>query len=194
MRIATEPGAELPELTLDGDRLRLRAFRPDDLQLIEEAASDPFIPTITTVPAASSTAEGKAFIERQIQRRISGVGWSLAIVDEETDRAVGQIGLWVGNLHKGRAEIGYWIAPSDRGSDTAGRALGLLSDWTFEHLDVSRLSLFIEPWNTASIRTAESADYRREGLLAAWERVGGVSKDMLAFARLAPARADPPQE
>lgn len=36
----------------------------------------------------------------------TGEGWSLAIVDRDADRAVGQIGLWISHLHEGRAEIG----------------------------------------------------------------------------------------
>lgn len=184
--IETQPGSALPELTLSGDGLRLRAFSPGDLSLIEEASADAFIPTITTVPEVFSSAQGLAFIERQIQRRVSGEGWSLVIVDAESARPIGQVGLWVANLHTGRAELGYWIAPSRRGHGAAGRALAMISGWAFENLDVSRLSLFIEPWNTGSIRTAEHAGYRREGLLADWERVGGVAKDMYSFARLAP--------
>ena len=57
----------------------------------------------------------------------------------------------------------------------------MLSEWAFAQLDVSRLSLFIEPWNTASMRTAEHAGYVREGLLRDWERVDGVPKDMWSY-------------
>jgi RimJ/RimL family protein N-acetyltransferase len=49
---------------------------------------------------------------------------------------------------------------------------------------VPRLELHVEPWNTASIRTAEGAGYRREGLLRSWEAVGGERRDMLMFSLL----------
>lgn len=39
-------------------------------------------------------------------------GWSLAIADGATDRALGQIGLWITHIRHGRADLGYWIAPS----------------------------------------------------------------------------------
>jgi len=58
-----------------------------------------------------------------------------------------------------------------------------LSAWAFEHLDVDRLSLFIEPCNTASITTAERAGYDFEGLLRSWERVGSVPRDVGSYAR-----------
>ena len=176
----------LPDLELTGPGLRLRPFRMGDLGLIEEASADSFIPLLTTVPSTFTPEEGAAFIHRQLGRRLGGEGWSLAIHDDAGERAIGQIGLWLRNAHKGRAEIGYWVVASARGSGLAASATRLLSEWALENLDVSRLSLFIEPWNTASIRTAESAGYEREGLLKSWERVDGVAKDMLSFVRLAP--------
>jgi RimJ/RimL family protein N-acetyltransferase len=49
---------------------------------------------------------------------------------------------------------------------------------------IPRLELNVEPWNTASIRTAEGAGLRREGLLRSWETVGGERRDMLMFSFL----------
>lgn len=176
----------LPEVDVSGLDLRLRAFSLADLELIHEASADAVIPLLTTVPATYTRQEGEAFVERQLGRRTGGEGWSLAIHDTSADCAIGQIGLWLRNLSKGRAEIGYWVAPSGRGSGAAGRAVRLLSTWAFENLDISRLSLFIEPWNMASMRTAEAAGYEQEGLLKRWERVDGEAKDMYSYVLLAP--------
>ena len=60
--------------------------------------------------------------------------------------------------------------------------------WAHHELEVPRLELYVEPWNTASIRTAEGAGFRREGLLRGWQEVGGERKDMFMYARLS---ADP---
>jgi len=181
MVLHVEFGSPLPAFTIEGERYDLRPFRHDDLPLIEEASTDSFIPVLTTVPAEFTFEAGIAFIDRQNFRLSSGAGWSLAIVDCNQQRPVGQIGLWIPQLHKGRAEIGYWIAESGRGNGAAAQAVPLLSEWAFANLDVSRLSLFIEPWNEASIRTAEQAGYEREGLLRDWERVDGIAKDMWSY-------------
>jgi RimJ/RimL family protein N-acetyltransferase len=45
--------------------------------------------------------------------------------------------------------------------------------------------LYVEPWNVASIRTAEGAGFQREGLLRSWQEVGGVRKDMYMYSHLA---------
>ncbi len=186
MTIDVEYGSPLPPVEIVADRCRLRPFSSDDLGLVEEASRDDFIPLITTVPSAWTPRRGQAFIDRQNSRLANGEGWSLAIVEQPSGRAVGQIGLWISHLHKGRAEIGYWVAASGRGCGTACSAVRALSDWAFEHLDIDRLSLFIEPWNIASITTAERAGYEFEGLLRSWERVGGVPRDMGAYVRTRP--------
>jgi RimJ/RimL family protein N-acetyltransferase len=58
-------------------------------------------------------------------------------------------------------------------------------------LQVPRLELYVEPWNTASVKTAERAEFQREGLLRSWQQVGGTRRDMYIYARL-PSDQVPP--
>ena len=124
------------------------------------------------------------------RRRADGQGWALAIVestpdDAEQTVASGMIGLWIESLRHGRAEIGYWVAPSRRGRRVASRAVDALSGWAFETLDgLNRLSLSIDPDNAASIATATRAGYRFEAILAGWETIQGRPMDMCSYARL----------
>ncbi len=48
------------------------------------------------------------------------------------------------------------------------------------------MQLFVEPWNEASVRTAERAGYVREGLLRSHQEIGGRRRDMLLFAAVRP--------
>jgi RimJ/RimL family protein N-acetyltransferase len=163
---------------------RLRPFVMADLHVVREAAKDPHIPLITTVPAAFTDAEGRRFIERQWDRARRGSGYSFAITNAATGRAVGQIGLWLDNIGAGRASIGYWVVASARGRGAAGHALRTLSFWALGVLRIPRLELYAEPWNEASIRTAERAGFQREGLLRSWQEVGGERKDMFMYSLL----------
>lgn len=169
---------------LEDEKIRLRPFAASDVRVIIDAGRDPLIPLITSVPAHGSEADGLAFIQRQHRRAATGQGWSFAISDLETDMAVGQIGLWRREICHGRASIGYWVERSHRGRGYAGRALRLLSCWGSTLDEVSRLELYVEPWNEGSWRAAESAGYQREGLLRRWQRVGGQPRDMYMYARL----------
>lgn len=103
---------ELPRLR--GSSVVLRAFDERDVDLVVSVADDPLIPLVTTVPTSGSGSDAAAFIERQHARLATGAGYSFAIADTQTDEAVGQIGLWLGDIAEGRATTGYWIAPQFR--------------------------------------------------------------------------------
>jgi RimJ/RimL family protein N-acetyltransferase len=137
------------------------------------------------VPAAFTEEAGRRFIERQWERAEQGTGYSFAIADADTDRPVGQAGLWLTDVSAGRASVGYWVVSSARGRRAAACGVRALTRWAHHDLRIPRLELHVEPWNTASIRTAEKAGFQREGLLRGWQEVGGERKDMYMYARLA---------
>jgi RimJ/RimL family protein N-acetyltransferase len=170
--------------TLEAGPFRLRPFTLADVDAVREASGDPLIPLITTVPAAFSEDEGRRFIERQWSRAEQGTGYSFAIADADTDHGVGQIGLWLKDLGEGRASVGYWVVRSARGRRAAATALKALALWGLHDLRIPRLELYVEPWNTASVMTAERAGFVREGLLRSWQAVGGTRRDMYMYARL----------
>lgn len=177
---------ELTMPTLSADGFVLRAFEFQDAPLIQEVSADPFIPLVTTVPTTDSPAEARAFISRQHSRSATGQGYSFAIAEHDTNRAVGQIGLWRDNIKHGRASVGYWIAASQRRRGIAATALRAITAWGLRLPEVARLELYVEPWNTGSWKTAELVGYQREGLLRGWEAVAGTRRDMFMYAKLAP--------
>jgi [ribosomal protein S5]-alanine N-acetyltransferase len=178
--------------TLAAGPFQLRPFKLSDLDVVREASADPLIPLITTVPAAFTEDEGRNFIERQWSRAERGTGYSFAIADAISDRAVGQVGVWLKNVTEGRASVGYWVAGSARGRRTAAFAVASVVQWAHRDLQVPRLELYVEPWNLASIRTAERTGFQREGLLRGWQEVGGERKDMFMYARLSTDPLPPP--
>jgi len=173
----------VPEL--EGDGVHLRAFRTSDLALVREASHDPFIPSISSIPRRYSDDEGRAFIERQHERAEGGHGFPFVIARAgEPGHGVGAIGLWLREIDSGRASLGYWVVPGARGANLAAAALRRVVAFAFGELAIPRLHLFVEPWNVASIRTAEAAGFEREALLRGWERVEGTQRDAYCFVRL----------
>jgi ribosomal-protein-alanine N-acetyltransferase len=170
--------------TLLAPPYRLRPFEMTDMDLVREASSDPYIPLITSVPAVFSEGEGVAFIERQWSRARLGQGYPFVIADMATDRGVGVIGLMLCNFDEGRASIGYWVVKPARGRGAAAHALRAVAAWGLGELRIPRLELTVDPWNTASIVTAERCGFRREGLLRAWMRVGTERPDVFMYSRL----------
>ncbi len=178
---------------------RLRAFEPRDAAMVVEAAADPVIPLISSVPPGASATDAAAFVDRQRHRLRDGYGYSFVIAevadpaavadapstpDRTGDRGVGSIGLWLRDIDLGRASVGYWVVPSARGRRAAAFALASLATWAFDELAVPRLDLHVEPWNAASIRTAERVGFVREGLLRSWQDVGSERRDVYAYSLL----------
>ena len=160
----------------------LREATAADLPMARELATDPYVPLIGTLPAHATDDEALAWIERNRGRWTEGRGFSFAIAEAATGRAVGQLGLWLTELPKGRAEIGYSIMPSARRRGYAAAALTAATAFAWAIPELHRIELHIEPWNTGSVRTAERAGYQREGLLRSYQEIGGQRRDLLLYA------------
>ncbi|WP_327119145.1 GNAT family N-acetyltransferase [Streptomyces sp. NBC_01341] len=177
------PPLTVPSMTAGADFV-LRPWEMSDLPLVREAAEDDYIPLITTIPTPYSDAGAQAFVRRQWSRAETGTGYPFTIARTRDRRPVGSIGLWLTEETEGRASLGYWMTGRARGQGVAGAALRTVTTWALHELGIPRAQLLIEPWNTASVRTAESAGYRCEGLLRGWQEIGGRRRDMLMYARL----------
>jgi RimJ/RimL family protein N-acetyltransferase len=170
---------------LQSETVLLRPFGLSDLPLVRGASTDPYIPTITSVPSNYSDDEGRAFIERQHHRALDGDGYPFVIAaTDEPDRGLGATGLWLREIDSGRASIGYWLLPSARGRGLARLALRAVVAFAFDTLAIPRLHLFVEPWNIASQRTAESAGFAQEALLHGWERIADTQHDAFSYVLL----------
>ncbi|MEO7587652.1 MAG: GNAT family protein [Arachnia sp.] len=167
--------------TLTGPLVVLRAWQDSDAPLLESVASDPIIPTITSVPGSGSPADIAAYIARQRQRAVDGTGLSFVITDARSGRAVGSIALWTRDYDRGRLSIGYWVAEQYRRQGHAQDALATLTRWAEAMPGVGRLQLFVEPWNEGSWRIAENCGFMREGLLRQWQQVGDQRRDMWVY-------------
>lgn len=157
----------------------LRAFSQEDLPLIEEASKDSLIPLITSIPIQYSEKEGLAFIERQLNRYVCGAGYSFAIVENETNKAIGAAYLGIENIDSGRASLGYWLIKSERGKGKIKPILKKLITWAQTDLKIPRLELNVEPSNQPSIKTAEYLGFEKEGVMRSWQFIGDTRKDMI---------------
>lgn len=147
-----------------------------------ELSTDPYVPLIGSLPANATRQEALDWVHRQRGRLTEGVGFSFAIADASTDRAIGTIGLWLAALAQGRASAGYSVTPGARGRGVGAAALTALTSFAWNIRELYRIELYIEPWNVASVKTAERAGYEREGLLRSHREIGGSRRDMLLYA------------
>ena len=136
------------------------------------------------LPALPTAQQALEWIERQRGRLAEGIDLSFAIADAETNTAVG--GLWLQNLPAGRATAGYSVSAKHRGRGAASSALMALTTFAWTIPTLYRVELYIEPWNTGSVRVAEASGYQREGLLRSRQEIGGIRRDMLLYVAIRP--------
>lgn len=163
-------------------RVQLRAVEGRDAAMAQSLSTDPYVPQTGSLPGNSTPQEAMAWVGRQQRRHAEGAGFSFTIARRSDDVAIGHCGLWLKELDAGRASAGYAIVPSGRGCGYAADALIALTEFAWSVAGLARVELFIEPWNAASIRTAEHAGYvREEGNVVRNQKRGGARRDMVLY-------------
>jgi len=159
----------------------LRPFVKADVAMVEELATDPYVPLVGSLPAHADAVAALEWIDRQHARLSENVGFSFCVVGE-LDEPLGVAGLWTRGLPGGRATAGYAIRPSARGRGLATHALRALTAFGWTVSGLHRVELYVEPDNLASRRTAERAGYVCEGVLLQHQEIGGRRRDMCLYA------------
>jgi RimJ/RimL family protein N-acetyltransferase len=177
---------------INGDGVRLRAYRPEDAEALAAGFNDPlcqrFMPPL---PSPFTIRHAERFIAERVAAIFADGGAVYAIADPETDDLVGGAGLDKVVPDRGQAEIGYWVAPWARRRGLATAALRALTAHAFGR-GLHRLELLTHADNPVSQRVALAAGYRREGVRrgALPDRHGGRD-DMVAFVRLRTDSGEP---
>jgi [ribosomal protein S5]-alanine N-acetyltransferase len=121
--------------------------------------------------------------ERYQTARANGSGELFAAVEPGSGRFVG-MGLAPHIDTTAREmELGYLVAPSDRGRGIGTELLRQLTDWAFRGGAI-RLSLMIDVANVASQKVASRAGYQLEGTLRCAYVKPGIRSDVQFWSRL----------
>jgi RimJ/RimL family protein N-acetyltransferase len=177
---------DLAHTELTDGTLLLRPWRLEDVPRVTAACQDPEIPRWTAViPEPYTEADARTWIEQTIRDWDEHKEAAFAVTDAQTGEVLGAIGL---NLHEHFAlqgSIGYWVAREARGRGVATAALRLVARWALADLGLPRVQLVTDPANAASMRVAEKAGFKREGLLRRYiEARGRGRRDCLMFSLL----------
>ncbi|MFL5651575.1 MAG: GNAT family N-acetyltransferase [Chloroflexota bacterium] len=173
--------------TLTVDDLVLRPWRPDDAPALYAACQDPDIARWVTIPQPYTQEDANRFIEAATRMWHDGSGAPFVIEDGATGAFLGAVTRFGPDGHQ--ATFGLWLAPEGRGRGVGTRALRRVCDWTLETTEAFRLDAYIMVGNDPSIRMAERAGFRREGVARAWDlHTDGVPVDCVVLSRL---RTDP---
>ena len=150
---------------LETERLRLRAFRPEDLQTQAAIMADPQVVRFLG---------GTPFSREDSWRRILAtpglwtmLGYGYWAVERRADgRQVGQIGFAdfkrdMSPSIEGLPEMGWIFGREAQRQGFASEAAAAALAWADEHIDSPEIVAIIEPGNQASIRVAEKNGFRQ---------------------------------
>lgn len=184
-------GAPQPTLrfeTKNGQPVRLRPLRSDDVPACVRACRDPDSVRFTTVPDPYHEVHAEAFIHSFAPSCwAQGTEAVFAIADAD-DALVGTMTLRLRGdaLYTPRGDVGYLMGPWARGRGYASAALRALTDWGFAHLALRRIEWQAYVGNVASRATAERAGFQVEGELRSAMQHRGSFRDTWIGARIAP--------
>jgi len=142
----------------------LRPFTLDDVADVTDACQDPEISRWTaSVPSPYHKEDARNWISSQPTALAEGRALSLAIILQGTNEFAGSISLSEFDWDFRTAQTGYWVAAPARRRGVASSALRAMTDWGFDRLNLSLVTLVTLLGNVASERVAENAHFDMVG-------------------------------
>ena len=151
--------------------LRLRAPEPEDLEFLYKWENDPNVWLVSNTIIPFSRFVLREYLNNIDQDiyEVKQVRFMLCLVD--SDDPIGMIDLYdFEHFHK-RAGVGIFIPDEAlRGKGYATRAINLIKEYAFKHLDLHQLYCYIAADNNPSINLFEKLDFKRSGTRKQWLR------------------------
>jgi RimJ/RimL family protein N-acetyltransferase len=170
------------------EQLRLELFGAEHLEGVRGLLADRDVRRFTRVPDPPPDSFEVEWLARYRAGRTDGTREAFAAIDGK--------GRFVGfgvaphiDREAGEVELGYIVAPAERGRGLAVAILRMLTEWAFSELRAQRIYLMIDVDNPASERVAQRCGYVREGVLRSLHVKQGLRSDTSLWSRLP---SDPP--
>ena len=154
--------------TLNHGLITLRPLRDSDIEEIYLACQDWLIPRFTTVPSPYTMAHARFFVKEQEPARFAAKSELVCAITHgylEEEKFCGLISLHSVNLSNHVAEIGYWVAASERRKGIATSAVRIITDYGLQTMGFKRIEALVDVDNEASKSLLISAGYQMEGIM-----------------------------
>ncbi len=184
-----KPRNNLPR-SLESNRLTIRQWRISDIEEHEELFQSSFEKHLSPWLPPQEESRNPNDRNRQLHDRVvamldkweEGSDFRFLIVRNSDKRIVGQLGITgiVRNVNQS-GFIGYWIGRDFLNNGYASEATVMAMHYAFEFLRLHRISLWISPDNTASLRIANKLGLRLEGRVKDALYLGGRWQDTVIY-------------
>ena len=153
---------------LSNDVVRIRRYCAEDIPLLFEAARESVNEMFAWMPWCHqhyALEESAAFILSREAAWNQKIEFDFAILDAQTNRFLGGVGLNQFNHDHNFANLGYWVRSGSTGRGIATEAALLAAHLGFEDSGLHRIEIVAAVGNVASQKVAGKAKAKREGVL-----------------------------
>ena len=140
----------------------IRYLKQDDANLLAQYANNEKVSANLSdaFPNPYTESDAEKFLEK-VEKQNPVTFFAI----EYNGHYVGNISLLLkSDVHRKSAEIGYFIGEPFWNKGIATRAVNLITEWGFNHLDINRIYTGIFSYNLASQRVLEKCGFTKEGV------------------------------
>lgn len=153
---------------LDGPRVRVRPYRPDDWQALWEAVDESrehLLPWMPWPGKYMSPDDARVSVARMQANWLLHEDLPVGVFDLASGRLLGGSGLHRIDWHIRAFEIGYWLRRSAEGHGYMTEAVQLLTCMAFDTLAANRVEIRMDTRNTRSEQVPKRLGFVLEGTL-----------------------------
>ncbi|MFA5309839.1 MAG: GNAT family protein [Dehalococcoidales bacterium] len=153
---------------LTDGKITLRPYRKEDSRDSFQAIKESLKEISVWLPFAHedyTRKENLAWVKKRPADWKKGTAYEFAIFGAADGMMIGGCGLNAIDHMNRRANLGYWVRTSHTGNGVAVAATVLLAKWGFAALKLTRIEILVAVDNQRSLRVAEKAGAKREGVL-----------------------------
>lgn len=168
---------------LTTERLLLRRFQPDDMELVYKGLSHPEVIRHYGVryDSLEATQEQMDWFA-EIEREEKGIWWAVCNRDENT--FLGAVGFNNWSKEHRNIEIGYWLLTEYWGSGVIGEAGRATCDYAFQKMSVHRIEAVVETENSNSKKIMAQLGFELEGIMRDCEIKDGKWVSLEMYSKL----------
>ncbi|WP_336327930.1 GNAT family N-acetyltransferase [Halovenus sp. HT40] len=162
-----------------GEKVRLRPIERDDLSFLSEHRNDPRVWRSLGWPKPENHSQEETFFEETVCDDQSTD--LLVTVD---DSPVGMVSFNSEATDHDRAELGYWIAPTEQGTGYATDAVRTLVEYGFQQRGFHRIEAEVFERNDASRAVLDRLGFTHEATIREKQWIDGEYRDVEWFGLL----------
>lgn len=150
--------------TLTTERLILRRFQPDDIDLVYKGLSHPDVIRYYGVSYDSleATQEQMDWFS-SIEKEEKGIWWAICNKDDNT--FYGGVGFNSWSKEHRKIEMGYWLLPEYWGLGIIREAGIAVCDYAFRNMSIHRIEALVETENNNSKKVMRYLGFKLEGVM-----------------------------